>query len=250
MIQNKKPKKVILAKKVKTGIRINKYLADIGVATRRGADKLIESGGVLINQKRAKVGDIVTPEDVVELKNTEDDKKLVYYAYNKPVGIVTVGAQKGEKEIKDVAGFSREVFPVGRLDKDSSGLIIVTNDGRITKKLLDSKYSHEKEYVVEVNKSVEHNFMARLRDGVTLISGGKKDKTKKAKVRKIDDKTFEIIITEGKNRQIRRMCSAFGYEVRSLKRIRIMNITLGRIKSGQWRALKGRELKDFLKEVL
>lgn len=232
-------------KKKSDSTRINKYLADQGIATRRGADKLISIGKILLNGKRAKLGDVVHEGDSVTLKGVKEEK-LVYYAYNKPVGVTTVGKQEGEEEIKDIIQFPFRVFPLGRLDKDSSGLLIVTNDGRITKKLLDGKYNHEKEYVVEVNHPIEHNFMVRLRDGVRLG----KEMTKKAKVRKLDKYTFEIIITEGKNRQIRRMCASFNQEVKSLQRVRIMNIELGRLHPNTYREIKGRELEDFLKKVL
>lgn len=228
-------------------VRLNKYLADKGIATRRSADELIKNGLVLINNKKANLGDFVGPNDNVEVKQKKDADRLVYYAYNKPVGVTTVGKQPGEKEIKDVTKFPFPVFPVGRLDKDSGGLIIMTNDGRITKKLLDPKYDHEKEYLVEVNKPVDHMFMVRLRDGVKL---GRGETTKKAKVRKVEPRKFEIVITEGKNRQIRRMCAVFNYDVKKLTRIRVMNIVLGKLKSGQLRELKGKELQDFLKEVL
>lgn len=226
-------------------IRINKYLADKGIATRRKADELVSQGKILINGKVAKLGDQVWEDDKVEVKGMKEEK-LVYYAYNKPVGITTIGKQPGEEEIKDITQFPIKVFPVGRLDKDSSGLLIMTNDGRITKKLLDPKYDHEKEYIVEVNHPIEHTFMVRLRDGVKLG----KEITKKAKVRKIDKYTLEIIITEGKNRQIRRMCASFNYDVRSLKRIRVMNIELGKLKSNYYREIKGKELEEFLKKVL
>ena len=235
MTQSKKPEST----------RINKHLADIGVATRRSADDLISSGKILINGKKAKLGDRVYPDDKVEVKGTKE-QKLVYYAYNKPVGVTTVGKQEGEEEIKDVMQFPFRVFPVGRLDKDSGGLIIMTNDGRITKKLLDPKYDHEKEYQVEVNHPIEHVFMVRLRDGVKLG----KVMTKKAKVRKIDKYNLEIVITEGKNRQVRRMCSSFNYEVKSLKRVRIMNIELGMLHPNTYREIKDDELDDFLAEVL
>ena len=226
-------------------IRINKYLADKGIATRRKADELVSQGKILINGKVAKLGDQVWEDDKVEVKGMKEEK-LVYYAYNKPVGVTTIGKQPGEEEIKDITQFPIKVFPVGRLDKDSSGLLIMTNDGRITKKLLDPKYDHEKEYIVEVNHPIEHTFMVRLRDGVKLG----KEVTKKAKVRKIDKYTLEIIITEGKNRQIRRMCASFNYDVRSLKRIRVMNIELGKLKSNYYREIKGKELEEFLKKVL
>lgn len=226
-------------------IRINKYLADKGIATRRKADELVSQGKILINGKVAKLGDQVWEDDKVEVKGMKEEK-LVYYAYNKPVGVTTIGKQPGEEEIKDITQFPIKVFPVGRLDKDSSGLLIMTNDGRITKKLLDPKYDHEKEYIVEVNHPIEHTFMVRLRDGVKLG----KEITKKAKVRKIDKYTLEIIITEGKNRQIRRMCASFNYDVRSLKRIRVMNIELGKLKSNYYREIKGKELEEFLDAVL
>jgi len=232
-------------KKKSDSVRINKHLADIGIATRRGADKLISLGKILLNGHRAKLGDVVKDGDKVELKGVKEEK-MVYYAYNKPVGVTTVGKQEGEEEIKDIIQFPFRVFPLGRLDKDSSGLIIITNDGRITKKLLDGKYNHEKEYIVEVNHAIEHNFMVKLRDGVRL--GG--EMTKKAKVRKIDKKTFEIIITEGKNRQIRRMCASLNYQVRDLKRVRIINIELGKLRPNEYREIKGEELEVFLKEVL
>lgn len=226
--------------------RINKYLADQGLTTRRGADDLIKAGKVKINGRIAKLGDKVSEKDKVEVSGVKTTEDFVYYAYNKPKGVTTVGKQKGEKEIKDVASFPEKVFPVGRLDKDSEGLIILTNDGRITKKLLDPKYDHEKEYVVELNKAVDHDFMVRLRDGVKLG----REWTKKAKVRKLDRKIIEIIITEGKNRQIRRMCASFNYEVRNLKRVRIMNIHLKNLKRNQFRKLKGPELKKFLKDLI
>lgn len=230
-----------------SSVRLNKYLADKGIATRRSADELIKKGLVFINGKKANLGDFVNEGDNVNAEKPKESDRLVYYAYNKPIGVTTVGKQPGEKEIKDVTKFPIPVFPVGRLDKDSSGLIIMTNDGRITKKLLDPEYEHEKEYLVEVNKPVDHLFMVRLRDGVRL---GRGEMTKKAKVRKVEPRKFEIIITEGKNRQIRRMCSAFNYEVKKLTRIRVMNILLGKLKPGQLRELKGKELVDFLKEVL
>lgn len=227
------------------GTRINKYLADKGIATRRGADKLVSLGKVLINGKRAKLGDVVHQGDSVTLKGVKEEK-LVYYAYNKPVGVTTVGKQEGEEEIKDIIQFPFRVFPLGRLDKDSSGLLIITNDGRITEKLLSGAYNHEKEYVVTVNHAIEHMFMVKLRDGVRLG----KEMTKKAKVRKLDSHTFEIIITEGKNRQIRRMCASLNYQVKSLQRVRIMNILLGKLRPNTYREIKGKELEDFLKEVL
>ncbi len=229
----------------KEHVRINKYLADIGVATRRSADILIESGKILINGKKAKVGDRVYPDDKVEVKGLKE-QKLVYYAYYKPVGVTTIGKQEGEEEIKDIIQFPFRVFPVGRIDKDSEGLVIMTNDGRITKKLLDPKYDHEKEYLVEVNKPIEHTFMVRLRDGVKLG----RETTKKAKVRKVDKHNLEIVITEGKNRQIRRMCASFNYDVRKLKRIRIMNVELGNLKPNSYREIKGKELEELLGEVL
>ncbi len=224
-------------------IRINAYLARAGVTTRKGADSLIESGRVFINGKKAKLGDKVSPTDHIEVSGIELDRtQYVYYAYNKPVGIVTTGAQGGEKDIVKTTKFPVKVFPVGRLDKDSHGLIIMTNDGRITDRLLNPEFPHEKEYVVRTDKDFNDAFLPKLMRGVKFDDYT----TKPCKAKRIDDDVFSIILTEGKKRQIRKMCQVFGRTVRDLKRIRVMNIKLDTLAEGMYRPIEKDELKKFL----
>lgn len=225
-------------------MRINKYLAHKNYATRRGADILIASGKVLINKKTAKLGDQVQETDIVTLRGVEK-KEYVYYAYYKPVGVSTIGGNTNEKSINDVAKFDEKVFPIGRLDKDSEGLLIMTNDGRLTDKLLNPDLDHEKEYLVTVDKEVTHSFLVKMNLGIKIGDY----KTKKAKIRRASKNSFEIILTEGKNRQIRRMCGSLGFAVKSLKRVRVMNITLGRLKPNQWKKITGKDLKELFKSL-
>jgi 23S rRNA pseudouridine2604 synthase len=249
-------KNICYSSPMKFPIRINKYLAEKNVATRREADGLIERGLVTINGKKAVLGDQVIAKDKVavngvQIKNSDSSKevheatgkKYVYYAYNKPLNVVTSLPNPGEKEIKDVATFPQEVFPIGRLDKDSTGLIIMTNDGRITDKLLNPKSNHEKEYSVSVNRPINNTFLKFMKEGVRMGP----TVTKPAKVRKTTEQTLDIVLTEGKNRQIRRMCKSLGFEVTKLKRIRIMNIQITNLKEGSFREITGKELEDFLK---
>lgn len=230
--------------------RLNKYLAEQNYASRRGADELIESGKVFINGKRAGLGDKVEPSDKVEVKGMQA-KESEYFAYYKPKGVVTIGAQGEEKEIKDITDLSRDIFPLGRLDKDSEGLIIMTNDGRITDALLSPTSKHEKEYTVTVDKPVSHQLLVRLSQGVQIGKAGmtRNYKTKKTEVRRVDKESFDIILREGKNRQIRRMCGAVGFQVNKLKRFRIINVRLGKLKPNTYKKLKGKELEDFLKAL-
>ncbi len=225
-------------------MRINKYLAHKGFSTRRGADELISAGKVYINGKLAKLGMEVSETDKVTLKGFEP-KEYFYYAYYKPVGVITIGKEPDTKSIAEVAKFPERVFPLGRLDKDSEGLLIMTNDGRLTDKLLNPDFDHEKEYLVELDKHITHEFLVKMFQGVK-ISGGK---TKQAKIRRKEKNSFEMILTEGKNRQIRRMCGTLGFGVKKLKRTRIMNITLGKLKPNQYRNLTPKELKDLLKTL-
>ena len=227
--------------------RINKWLADHQYASRREADALIEKGAVYLNGKKAKLGDKVEEGDKVDVRGKVAEVKA-YYAFNKPIGVVTVNAQKGEKEILDTIKFPETVYPVGRLDKDTEGLIIFTNDGRLTTALLDPKEKQEKEYSVTVDKAITHQFLVRMAHGVDIGVVGKSRhyKTKKAKIRKTGPKAFDVVITEGKNRQIRRMCGALGYKVLRLRRFRIQNIQLGSLKKGQYRKLKAEELKGLI----
>ncbi len=226
-------------------VRINKYLSLKNYSTRRGADTLIEKGLVKINGRLAVLGDKVQEKDVVEVdkKIEKETENRVYLAYNKPVGVVTNLPQNGEKSIEDVTTFPWKVFPIGRLDKDSHGLLILTNDGRITDKLLNPKYIHEKEYVVEVHKPIDAKFAEKMSKGVKLDDGYK---TQPCEVDKISTRRFRIILTEGKKRQIRRMCAALGYEVTFLRRVRIMNITLDDIREGEFRKIKGEKLDELL----
>ncbi len=225
-------------------IRINKYLALKGFSTRRGADELISAGKVYINGKVARLGMEVYEADNVTLKGFEP-KSHVYYAYYKPVGVITVGKEPGIRSIEDAAKFPEKVFPLGRLDKDSEGLILMTNDGRLTDKLLNPDSEHEKEYLVELDKPVTHEFLVKMFQGVRIKSG----KTKESKIRRKEKNSFEIILTEGKNRQIRRMCGALGYQVKRLKRVRIMNILLGKLKPNQFRKLTPKEQKELFKDL-
>lgn len=225
-------------------IRINKYLAEKKICSRREGDKLIEDGKVLINGKGAHLGEIVNENDRVEV--ARNFKELVYIAYNKPAGIVTSCPQKGEKAILDILKLKYKVFPIGRLDKASRGLILLTNDGRITDCLLNPKYYHEKEYIVEVDRKLAENDLKQFRQGITLAGGFI---TKKCRIKKINDHTFSIILTEGKNRQIRRMCAALKYDVLDLNRIRIMNIKLDSLPEGHYKILSGEKLKELLAKL-
>jgi len=226
-------------------MRINRYLSLKNYATRRGADGLIERGLVKINGKTAVLGDKVHETDVVEVHPNvqRQASDRLYYAYNKPVGIVTNLPQNGEQSIEDITHFPRRVFPIGRLDKDSHGLIILTDDGRITDRLLNPKYIHEKEYIVDVHKPLNSTFVERMGRGVKLDDGYV---TQECEVEELGPKKFRIVLSEGKKRQIRRMCLALGYEVIHLKRIRIMNITLGDTREGEYHTIKGKELSAFL----
>jgi 23S rRNA pseudouridine2604 synthase len=221
--------------------RINKYLADRNYATRKGADELISAGKVFINGRKAVLGDKVFEGDVVEVDQKGPKSKLVYFAYNKPIN-VTTNPEPETKDILKTTKFPTKVFPIGRLDKDSTGLIIMTNDGRVTDRLLSPKYVHEKEYVIRLDNAFNDEFIKAMGNGVRFdgyIS-------KKCKVWRKNSDTFHIILTEGKKRQIRRMCEALHQNVKALSRIRIMNIQLGKLKQGEFREIKAQELKDFL----
>ena len=232
-------------KKIEYPIRINRYLALKGYFTRRGADELIFQKRVKINGAIAKLGDKVKEGDKVDVSASGPRKTFVYYAYYKPEGIVTHTPQEGERSIAQAFKSNETLFPLGRLDKNSEGLIILTNDGRVTDRLLNPEYGHEKEYLVKVNKPIDREFVRRMTKGVPIEGY----KTKPAHFDQMGDKNFRLIITEGKKHQIRRMCTALGYEVIWLKRVRIMNVTLGNLRAGEGRQLKGKELEIFLKNL-
>lgn len=220
-------------------MRINKYLAHKNYATRREADTLIEAGKVLINGKKAVLGDKVLETDNVEVRFRV--KKHRYFAYNKPRGVITHSPDEDERDIRQSIPLVG-VFPIGRLDKDSHGLIILTDDGRITDKLLNPEYEHDKEYVVATNEELPNNFKTRMERGVDIEGY----MTKPCTVKVLSPKKFLITLTEGKKHQIRRMCSALGLTTADLERTRIMNIGLQGLKAGEYRELQGTELSKFL----
>ena len=225
-------------------IRINRYLALHGIATRRNADELISKKRVTINGRIAILGEMVQKEDHVEIKKSAGKPtQYLYIAYHKPIGVITHSAQKGEKDIAQILDRAyADLFPVGRLDKDSSGLLILTNDGRITDRLLNPKYEHEKEYIVDVDKKITPHDLRMLERGVDIEGYH----TKPSRTQFIAERKLRITLFEGKKHQIRRMLAAIGMQVRSLKRVRIMNIELGKLKEGQMRKLTGDELTHFL----
>ena len=229
------------------GIRLNKYIASSGLCSRREADTLIESGKVTINGETAVQGSKVMDGDIVLVngrKVTPDDD-MVYIAFNKPLGVTCTTDKRDPSNIIDYIGFDERIFPVGRLDKNSSGLILLTNDGSIVNKLLRAENGHEKEYLVTVNRPYDKNFLRSMESGVPVLG----QLTLPCKLKPAGDKTFKIILHQGLNRQIRRMCEYLGYKVTRLKRIRFMNITLGDLETGKWRYLTASEKKELLKDI-
>ncbi|CUO77068.1 23S rRNA pseudouridine(2604) synthase RluF [Clostridium sp. NSJ-49] len=224
-------------------IRLNKYISESGYCSRREADKLIESGRVTIDNVKATMGTKVSKGQVVRVdgKKIYKDEELVYIALNKPVGITCTTEHKVKGNIVDFVNHEKRIFPIGRLDKDSQGLIFLTNDGDIVNKILRAGNNHEKEYIVTVNKPINDEFVKRMSNGIRILG----QVTKKCYVKKEGNNTFRIILTQGLNRQIRRMCEALGYEVTKLKRVRIMNVNLDDLKIGQWRDMTEKELKEL-----
>lgn len=224
--------------------RLNKYLAECGVCSRREADKLIDQGRVKVNGQVAKSGMQVDERDVVEVNN----KKIkpltskVVLAYNKPVGITCTEKDKfAEKTIIEAIKYPIRLTYAGRLDKESDGLIIMTNDGELIQQMMKGINGHEKEYIVKVNKEITEEFVEKMSAGVYLKELNQT--TRKCEVEKVGKYTFRIVLTQGLNRQIRRMCQAFGYQVKTLTRVRVMNVKLDNIKTGEYRELKGEELE-------
>ncbi|TNV16419.1 23S rRNA pseudouridine(2604) synthase RluF [Buttiauxella sp. B2] len=232
-----------------SSIRLNKYISESGICSRRDADRYIEQGNVFINGKRAAIGDQVFAGDVVkvngQLIEPRDEDDLVLIALNKPVGIVST-TEDGEKDnIVDFVNHSKRVFPIGRLDKDSQGLILLTNHGDLVNKILRAGNDHEKEYVVTVNKPVTDDFIRGMGAGVPMLG----TVTKKCKVKKEAPFVFRITLVQGLNRQIRRMCEHFGYEVTKLERTRIMNVSMKGLPLGEWRDLTEDELVELFKLI-
>jgi 23S rRNA pseudouridine2604 synthase len=233
--------------KITYPIRINRYLFLKGFCSRRKADKLIEEKKVFINGKVAPLGAKVSEKDTVTL--AESIKKLPstykYFAYYKPKGIVSNNPQRDEKGVSDVSGLGKAFVAIGRLDKDSYGLMLLSNDGRIVDRALNPKYDHEKEYVVKVDKKINARFLHRMRTGVDIEGYT----TKPADISKVNENTFRIVLTEGKKHQIRRMAMALGFQVVDLKRVRIMNIKLGSLKRGATREITGDERETLLSSL-
>lgn len=224
-------------------MRINKFISETGYCSRREADKLVDRGLVTINGVKAELGSQAEEGDDVRIngKPIKEKRKHVYIALNKPIGITSTTEQHIQGNIVDFVGHDERIFPIGRLDKDSEGLILMTNDGDIVNRILRSEGRHEKEYIVTVDRSVTPSFLRGMSTGVKILG----EMTLPCTVTRMTDRVFRIILTEGKNRQIRRMCSALGYEVRKLKRIRIMNIHLGEMATGSWRELTPAEKAEL-----
>ena len=231
------------------GIRLNKYIADSGICSRRQADKYIEQGHVFLNGKRAIIGDLVFARDKVRVNGLEleprEEEDLVFIALNKPVGITSTTEKNVRDNIIDFVNHSTRIFPIGRLDKDSQGLILLTNNGDIVNKILRAGNEHEKEYIVTVDKPLTESVIQGMSNGVPMLGV----MTKKCKIEQIAANTFKIILIQGLNRQIRRMCEHFGYEVVKLERIRIMNIKLKGLPLGEWRDLTEQELSELNKMI-
>lgn len=228
-------------------MRINKYISEAGKASRRGADKLITDGRVTINGKRATIGSQVEAGDDVQVDGNPIfvARNNVYIALNKPVGITST-TEKGIKgNIVDLVNHPLRIFNIGRLDKDSEGLILLTNDGDIVNEILRSENKHEKEYIVSVDKPITAEFLKKMSEGVKILG----TKTLPCEVVQLSKFDFQIILTQGLNRQIRRMCAELGYDVYRLQRTRIMNIHLGNLPPGQWRDLSKKERTQLFREL-
>ncbi|MFD1205068.1 23S rRNA pseudouridine(2604) synthase RluF [Sporosarcina contaminans] len=224
-------------------MRINKFLSEAGIVSRRGADKWIEDGRVTINGQLAELGSKVEHGDEVRVdgKPVKTEEQLVYIALNKPVGITSTTERHIEGNVVDFVNHPLRIFHIGRLDKDSDGLLLLTNDGDIVNEILREEHGHEKEYIVTVDRPITKEFVQNMESGVEILD----TITKPCKVKPLGPRKFNITLTQGLNRQIRRMCSALGYNVRRLQRTRIMNIHLGNLPIGHWRDLTEKELHEM-----
>jgi len=240
-IHNEKEKNIISHHEtVSSKIRLNKFISETGFCSRREADKLIDQGKVTVNGKIPEMGTQVSTTDYIEINGNplKNKEKSVYLAFNKPVGITCTTEHKVKGNIIDFINFPKRIFPIGRLDKPSQGLIFLTNDGDIVNKILRSGNNHEKEYIVTVDKPISPNFIKSMANGIPILD----TITKKCVVKKESKYVFRIILTEGLNRQIRRMCEHLGYSVVRLERLRIMNVSLDNLPIGKWRYLTQSEL--------
>lgn len=228
-------------------IRINKFFTEHGICSRREADRLIESGVITINGRVAKLGDQVTSTDVIARAGQVIPwgKATLYIKYHKPVGVTTTSESHVPRNIIAEIGHPERIFPIGRLDKDSSGLILLTNDGNIVNEILRSEFGHEREYLVQVDRPFDQSFLDHLSRGVVILGST----TKPCRTTRVGPDRFRIILTEGRNRQIRRMCQALGYRVIKLHRMRIMHITAKGLGVGEWKELTDHEREQLLKTV-
>lgn len=224
-------------------IRLNKYLSEAGVCSRREADRLTEAGLVTVDDQTAVMGMKISPDAVVKVQGNavKKEEEKVLLAFHKPAGVVCTAQKREKNNVIDYLGYPKRIFPVGRLDKESTGLLLMTNDGELVNKIMRAGNYHEKEYLVTVNKPVTEEFCKKMASGVPILD----TVTRKCKVELIGEKEFRIILTQGLNRQIRRMCEKLGYRVTALKRVRIMNIHLGRLKEGTYRKIEGKEKKEL-----
>lgn len=228
-------------------IRINKFFTEYGICSRREADRLIESGVITINGRVAKLGDQVTSDDIIarEGRVISWGKANLYIKYHKPVGVTTTSESHVPRNIIAEIGHPERIFPIGRLDKDSSGLILLTNDGDIVNEILRAEFGHEREYLVQVDRPFSQSFLDHLSRGVVIL----RSRTKPCRTMRMGRDQFRIVLTEGRNRQIRRMCQALGYRVIKLHRTRIMHITVNGLNAGSWKELTSPEREELLRAV-
>lgn len=228
------------------GVRVNKFLSEAGVCSRREADRKVENGEVMINDRVAVTGDKIMPGEVVYVNGRPitKEEEMILLVLNKPAGIVCTAEKREKNNVIDFMKYPKRIYPIGRLDKDSEGLLLMTNNGEIVNKIMRAGNMHEKEYIVTVNKPVTDSFIRGLAGGVPLVELN--TTTRKCKVEKIANRKFRIILTQGLNRQIRRMCEYFGYRVEKLERIRIMNIKLGDLKPGEYREVTAAEYDKLM----
>lgn len=228
-------------------IRLNKFLSDAGVCSRREADRLAEQGLITVDGETAVVGMKIHPDAQVKVrgKRIKKEEEKVLLAFHKPAGVVCTAEKREKNNVIDYLNYPLRIYPVGRLDKDSTGLLLLTNDGELVNKIMRAGNYHEKEYIVRVNRPLTEEFCRKMASGVPILD----TVTRTCQVEPVDEMTFRIVLTQGLNRQIRRMCEALGYRVIALKRVRIMNIKLGDLKEGAWRRVEGKE-RETLNQLL
>ena len=228
-------------------IRLNKFLSDAGVCSRREADRLAEQGLITVDGETAVVGMKIHPDAQVKVrgKRIKKEEEKVLLAFHKPAGIVCTAEKREKNNVIDYLNYPLRIYPVGRLDKDSTGLLLLTNDGELVNKIMRAGNYHEKEYIVRVNRPLTEEFCRKMASGVPILD----TVTRTCQVEPVDEMTFRIVLTQGLNRQIRRMCEALGYRVIALKRVRIMNIKLRDLKEGDWRRVEGKE-REKLNQLL